>query len=140
MALTDVDKVRILIGLTEQSPFYEILTDEEVEWFLELADGDIIAASIEAGYAVVRFLSQINTKEKFGEVEAWNEVSKQYREAFLIWADDKKTLMLLPKGVMPYAAGVSKADLNASMADCDNPNVTNWLYMNAVEVPCCVVI
>lgn len=140
MALTETDKVRILIGLTEQSPFYEILTDEEVEWFLELADDDVIIASIEAGYAVCRYLSQINTKEKFGEVEAWNEVSKQYRSSFEIWAEDKRKLILLPKGVMPYAAGISKADLNASMADCDNPNVTNWLYMNAVEVPYYVVI
>ena len=44
------------------------------------------------------------------------------------------------KGFNVAAAGISKADINASMADGDNPNVTNWLYMNAVEVPCCVVI
>lgn len=138
MALTNVEAVRLLIGLTERSPFYGLISDEEIGWFLEQSDDNIINASIAAGFAACNFLSQVNTKEKFGDIEAWNEVAREYKKSFALWAEDQKDTNPLPNGVMPWAAGVSVEDLQASMNNPDNPRRLNWLYLNAIEVPWCV--
>lgn len=132
MALSTTEKIRLLIGLSTTSPFTALIADEELEWLYEYNNQDLLLTAKQAAFTLSLQLAQVNTKEKFGDVEAWNEVSKQYLKALQAFIADVKTTLILPKGCLPYAAGISTEDLIASMNDSDNPNLKNWLYMAGV--------
>lgn len=121
MALSDVQYVRILYGDVPRNPFYGtsgILSDEEVEELLFRNSGDVYEAAKIAAMSAAFILSTFNTKEMFGDVEAWNEAARQYRgvlESFI-----KESKYRVPSGLVPWCAGISVSELVSSLTDCDN--------------------
>lgn len=132
MALTEIQMVRVITQDNGRLPFLDegvyILEDEEIELFLELQDGDVLQAARMASHSIALWMSGINTKEIFGDVEMWNETAKNYLNALKLFQSDTTLISVIPKGLIPYAAGTSVRDLAASLADTDNPNIYNWLY------------
>lgn len=132
MALTNIEKVRVLIQDNGKLPFLDegtyILQDEEIEMFLELQNDDLLQAARMAAYSCALFISTVSTKELYGDVEVWSEASKQYLKALQAFTSDKALLSVIPKGVMPYAAGVSVNNYLDSINDSDNPRLYDWLY------------
>ena len=132
MALTNIEKVRVLIQDNGKLPFLDegtyILQDEEIEMFLELQNDDLLQAARMAAYSCALFISTVSTKELYGDVEVWSEASRQYLKALQAFTSDKSLISVIPKGVMPYAAGVSVNDYLNSINDLDNPRVYDWLY------------
>lgn len=132
MALTNIEKVRVLIQDNGKLPFLDegtyILQDEEIEMFLELQNDDLLQAARMAAYSCALFISTVSTKELYGDVEVWSEASRQYLKALQAFTSDKSLISVIPKGVMPYAAGVSVNDYLNSINDPDNPRVYDWLY------------
>lgn len=119
MALTDIEKVRLLIGDVSTSPFYMLFTDIEIQEFLDLNGGNVLQAARMAAIAASMQLAGYSTRERTGDIEVWNSLSTQYLKALqnLI---DTPTGYTLPSGLMPYAAGISWTDVCANNNDTDN--------------------
>ncbi len=62
MALTPIEQVRLLIGDTPSSPFYPLYTDEEIQQFLDLNNGNVIAAARMAAISASFILAGWSTR------------------------------------------------------------------------------
>lgn len=119
MALTDVEKVRILIGDVEGSPFYQLFTDDEIQAFLDLNGGNVMQAARMAAIAASMQLAGYSSRERTGDIEVWSNLSTAYLKALQNLIDSPSGYTL-PNGLMPYAAGISWADICANNATEDN--------------------
>ena len=129
MALTLIEQARLYIyDLPANEQFYPLFTDEEWQFFLDQANDDPLKAARSAAKSSFFKFATLNSKEKYGDVEAWNNAYQSYKDAVYTFANDTSLFGLVPNGAMPYAAGVSVSDLEASRADVDNPRVGNTLY------------
>ena len=119
MALTDVEVVRLLIGDVPTSPFYQLFTDEEIQQFLDLNGGNVRQASRMAAIAASMQLAGWTTRERTGDIEVWSSLSTQYLKALENLINDSSSASI-PNGLMPYASGISWADMCANNANPDN--------------------
>ena len=119
MALTDVEVVRLLIGDVPSSPFYQLFTDEEIQQFLDLNGGNVRQAARMAAIAASMQLAGWNTRESTGDISVWNELSTAYLKALDNFINDSSSASI-PNGLMPYASGISWADVCANNANPDN--------------------
>ena len=133
MALTPVQRIRWIIADAEGGKFYPILTNEQIEDALEIFNNDILKTASFCAGAVIRELSQMSTKERYGEVEVWAEDRKLYSDSLKQLQTD--LLVAIPSSFLPYAAGISVDDMTTSAADEDNPRRSSYLYTNTTE--CC---
>lgn len=118
MALTPVEQVRLLIGLTPNSPFYNILSDEEIEWFLEYTNGDIIQAAKLAAISVSFQLSGTPSRERTGDLEIWSNAYNAYRDVL----DDfiKNPAVAIPANLLPWSSSKQLCNLtNIEICDGD---------------------
>lgn len=119
MALTDVEKVRLLIGDVPTSPFYQLFTDEEIQAFLDMTGGNVMQAARLAAIAASLQLAGWTTRERTGDIEVWSSLSTQYLKALENLIKDTSSATL-PNGLMPYAAGISWSDVCANNNTPDN--------------------
>ena len=119
MALTDVEVVRLLIGDTPTSPFYQLFTDEEIQQFLDMNGGNVMQAARMAAIAASMQLAGWTTRERTGDIEVWSSLSTQYLKALENLINDSSSASI-PNGLMPYASGISWADVCANNANPDN--------------------
>lgn len=118
MALTDIEKVRLLIGDVPTSPFYQLFTDEEIQFFIDYA-GSVIQAARMGAISASMQLAGWNTRERVGDIEVWSSLSTQYLKALENLIKDASA-NTLPNGLMPYASGISWEDFDANNANPDN--------------------
>lgn len=123
MALTDIEKIRILIGDTEGSPFYILFNDDEIQAFLDMTGGDVMQAARLAAIAASMQLAGWTTRERTGDIEVWSSLSTQYLKALENLIKDASSATL-PNGLMPYAAGISWSDVQANNNNPDNVRPT----------------
>ena len=119
MALTPEDQIRTLIGDVPSSPFYQIFTSEEIEFFLEVNSGNVRQAARMAAIAASIQLAGWNTRESTGDISVWNELSTAYLKALDNFINDSSSASI-PNGLMPYASGISWVDVNTNNANPDN--------------------
>jgi hypothetical protein len=120
VALSDIEAVRLRIGDTPESLFYPLLSDEDIEYCLESNHDSVqLTVPFAASCAYAR-LTQIPVREKVGDVEIWNNVSKEYATFLTMLVKGTGTMGLLGYVAKPYAAGISWADL---LANYGNPDV-----------------
>ena len=119
MALTDVEKVRLLIGDVPTSPFYILFSDEEIQAFLDMNGGNVMQAARLAAIAASMQLAGWTTRERTGDIEVWSSLSTQYLKALENLIKDTSSATL-PNGLMPYAAGISWSDVCANNNNPDN--------------------
>ena len=119
MALTPEDQIRTLIGDVPSSPFYQIFTSEEIEFFLEVNSGNVRQAARMAAIAASMQLAGWNTRESTGDISVWNELSTAYLKALDNFINDSSSASI-PNGLMPYAGGISYADIWTNNANPDN--------------------
>lgn len=134
MALSDVEIVRLRIGDKSPSPFYPLLSDDEIEYVLESVNDDINSAIKICATSAALTLAQMPKREYYDDLVEVETDPKEYLKFLL--AISKDPMFALPSNLKPYAAGISKADLCASMNDPDNPRANNFLY-NSREKGCC---
>lgn len=118
MALTPIQQIRLLIGDIEQSVFYPLFTDEEYQQFLDLNGNSVYSAVRMAAIAASFIIAGWPTRERSGEVELWNALSTNYLKVlgYLI----NNPTQSIPNGLMPWAGGISKAEM---CANDQNPDV-----------------
>lgn len=123
MALTDIEKVRMIVGDVPSNPLYPILADEDYEYLLETTSGDIWQAAIKAAIIISMRIASFPTRERTGDIEVWNEYAKTYLKAL----DNiiNTPVNLLPNLVVPYAGGISKQDMfdNDNNQDNNRPDI-----------------
>lgn len=119
MALTPEEQVRILIGDVPSSPFYQLFTSEEIEFFLEVNGGNVMQAARMAAIAASMQLAGWTSRERVGDIEIWSNLSNAYLKALENLINDKSPGNL-PNGLMPYASGISWEDFCANNANPDN--------------------
>ncbi|MNY17879.1 hypothetical protein D3C86_1512260 [compost metagenome] len=118
MALTLEQQVRLLYGDTTTSPFYPLLTSDEVLWFLEQNSNNVQNAARQAAIAASFQLAGWSTRERTGNIEVWNNLANSYMKALDNFISQKVTT--LPSGLLPYCAGISWSDVEANNANLDN--------------------
>lgn len=118
MALTDVQKVRIIVGDVEGNPLFEILDDETYEYLLETTNGDVWQAAIKAAIIISLRIASYPTRERAGNYEVWNSYSTAYLTA--LQNIIKTPAALLTSRIIPYAGGISKQDMFCNDANQDN--------------------
>lgn len=118
MALTPIESVRLLIGDIPGSPFYPLYTDEQIQEFLDLTNQNIQQAARLAAISASFILAGWSTRERTGDIEVWNSLSTQYLKALENVINNP--ILELPNGMMPYAGGISWADVCANNQNPDN--------------------
>lgn len=118
MALTDVQKVRIIVGDVEGNPLFEILDDETYEYLLETTNGDVWQAAIKAAIIISLRIASYPTRERAGNYEVWNSYSTAYLAA--LQNIIKTPAALLTSRLIPYAGGISKQDMFCNDSNQDN--------------------
>lgn len=118
MALSPIDQVRILIGDTPTSPFYMLFTDEEIQFFLDQNNGNVQLAARMAAISASFQLAGWSSRERTGDIEVWSNLSTAYLAALKNLIDNPITN--LPNGMMPWAGGISWADVCANNSNPDN--------------------
>ena len=120
MALTPVEQVRFLIGLSAGSPFADLVSDDEILWALEKTNGDIVLAARMVAISLSFQLAGWNTRESTGEIEVWNTVSTSYLAALKNFITDPS--VLIPSGLMPWSANSCGGNKLLSIEVCDGDN------------------
>jgi hypothetical protein len=133
MALSDIDAVRLLYGDSSTSPFHPLLSDNEVQWFLDQNNGNIQLAAKQAAVSASFQLAGWSTRERTGSIEIWNNLANSYLKALDNFINQKVTT--LPSGLMPYAAGISWKSVNENNSNPDNvrPALTKISLCSDVE-------
>jgi len=119
VALSAIEAVRLRIGLfNTDNPFYSLISDDQIQYWIDYYDGNLDYAAWKCAICVSLALSSIPTRERIGEVEVWNDISKLYAKALqdMIGANPFTSI---PVGLMPYAAGISWEDICANISDPD---------------------
>lgn len=119
MALTPIEQVRVLCGDTEGSPFYQMLSDDEIQFFLDINGQNVMAAARQAAISISLQLAGWTSRERVGDIEIWSNLSNAYLKALENLINDKSPGNL-PNGLMPYASGISWEDFCANNANPDN--------------------
>lgn len=115
--MTPVEEVRLEIGLLGQA--YQLLSDEEVQYFLNKNNGNIRRASSSAGKTVLFILSQL-VHTKASELESWDhDWFNNYYKTLQMYLNDPNFSFAI-NGAMPYAGGISVADIRANVENYDN--------------------
>jgi len=113
MALTPIQAVRLFIGDSSE-PY--TFTDEDIQYFLDMAGNSVRQASIFAIYAILADLAKNKSvyRETAGHYEVWSNALDWYK----LLLDNINTNPTLGLGsLMPYAAGIDTTDVWDNRAD-----------------------
>lgn len=131
MALSNIELIRVITQDNGNLPFLEegdyILSDDEIDSYLTLQNNDVFLAARMAAYSICLWIGMQSTKQMVGEVEEWYEAGKNYKNTLTLMLTDKSLFNVLPKGMMPYSAGISNKEIIGSLQDLDNPRCFSWL-------------
>lgn len=124
-ANSPTDAVRLLVG--DIYPDIEMLKDVEYQYFLDKYSGNINRASVDAARSIMFVLSRW-TRERTGDIEVYgSDWAKNYRTALLEFI---KNPALSIYNAMPYAGGISKADMIANDQNPDNVRTFAFIGMS----------
>lgn len=109
------DRVRLLVGDIWSD--MEMLTDADYQYFLDKYSQNVNRAALDAARTILFKLARL-TRERTGDIEVYgSEWFKDYRSALELMLKNPDLSISV---VMPYAGGISKADMLANDLDCDN--------------------
>lgn len=117
MTLTLVQEVRLNVGLIGNA--YDLLSDEEIAYYLEKNKNNIRRASLDCGKTVLFILSQL-THTKADVLESWDHdwYNNYYKSLKLYLSDPNYSFAL--SGARPYAGGISVTDIRENVNNSDN--------------------
>lgn len=127
-----ISLTRIYIGDTYTSPFYPVLTDEEIGSILEYRGWDVKKGIRDCAISASMQFAQMTYRERTGDIEVWNNVSLQYQKALQDLINDNNILSL-GVGLMPYFGGISWCEVGKINSNPDQ--VRNALTWESHTVP-----
>lgn len=121
MALSDLQKLKLEIGLSHLESG-EILTDIELQYFIDKNNGSIRRAGLDAAKTMLFILSQYVHERSGVELELWNhDWFNNYMKALKMYINDPNYSIAV-SGANGYAGGISKQDIRDNLNNTDvNP-------------------
>ena len=118
MALTDIQKVKLEVGLSGEAA--DILTDEELTYFLEKNKNSIKKASLDAAKTVLFILSQLVHERSGTELEIWHHTwFENYMKSLELYINNPNFSITIDSA-KAYAGGISVSDIRSNIDNCDN--------------------
>lgn len=116
--LTDIQKVRLEIQ--DNTPGLYLISDDEVQYFLDKNAGSVVRASIDAAKTILFKLS-INSNDSTVDIFSikGSKAAEQYRLALALFIKDP-TLNPLYNNIQGYVGGISKTDMLNNFTDDNN--------------------
>ena len=116
MALTDIEKVRIEYGDTDIT--LPLLSNEEIQYFLDKNNSSIRLASIECARVALFALSRISDEQVSIFSIKGSKSAAEYREALKLFINNA-SLNPTFSTAQGYAAGISVSDMAIYTSDLD---------------------
>lgn len=118
-----VDRIRLNVGDIWDD--MEYLTDADYQYFLDAADGNERRATMDAVRAILFKLTRM-TRERTGDIEVYGgDWFSNYMKALQLILKDPNISISL---AVPYAGGISRADMQANRSDPDNFRIGIGIY------------
>lgn len=117
------DAMYVELGLTD--PLQQLLQDEEADYYLARANGDVVQGSVQAARMILFKLAQ-NSRFRNDTLEVFADQYKQWQQALQMYiaANDaestKKSIGIAVNKAQGFAGGISVADYNANLMNADN--------------------
>lgn len=118
MAFTDIQMLRLEVADTDIN--FPILSDDEYAYLLEKNNDSMRTAALDAARIILLKLS-INSGDQTVDIFSvkGSKAAEQYRESLKLFLKNPDLNPVLNKA-MPYAGGISKADMAENIANPDN--------------------
>lgn len=117
MALTDIQKVKLEIGLVAQAA--DLLSDTELQYFLDKNNGSVKKASLDAAKTVLFTLTPF-THEKNEILEVWGHTwFENYMAALKLYLSNPNYSLAIDSA-KAYAGGISVTDIRNNIDNSDN--------------------
>lgn len=117
MAFTDVTAIRLEIGLVSEA--VDVLSDEELQYFLDKHNGSVKRASLDAAKTVLFILSQF-THERSDMLEIWGHTwFENYMKSLQLYLNNPNFSINIDSA-RAYAGGISKTDIRSNIDKEDN--------------------
>lgn len=117
MALTDVEKIKLELGLVDEAS--DILGDEEIAYFLEKNNNSIRKASLDVAKTVL-FILSTRVHEKIEMLEIWGHTwFENYMKTLQMYINDPNYSIAL-ESAKAYAGGISVSDIRNNINNPDN--------------------
>lgn len=121
MALTEIQKLKLEIGLTGDAA--DLLTDDEITYFIEKNSNSIKRASLDAAKTVLFMLSQQLHERSGTELEIWGHTwFENYLQTLKLYINNPNYNIGVEQA-KAYAGGVSIADIQSNVSNTDNLTV-----------------
>lgn len=118
MALTDVEKLKLEIGLSSQAA--DILSDAEIQYFLDKNNNSVKKASLDAAKTVLFILAQLVHERSGSELEIWNHTwFENYMKVLQLYITNPNFSVALEQAKV-YAGGISVTDIRNNVENSDN--------------------
>lgn len=119
--LTDIEKIKTELGLLGEAE--SLLTDAEIQYFLDKNKGSIKKASLDVAKTVLFLLSQQVHERSGVELELYNnQWFENYLQAIKLYLSDP-TYTIAISSAKAYAGGISIADIRNNVENPDNLNL-----------------
>ena len=117
MALTNIEKLKLEIGLVDEAS--DILSDEEIAYFLEKNNNYIRKAALDAAKTVL-FILSTRVHEKIEMLEIWGHTwFENYMKTLQMYINDPNYSIAL-ESAKAYAGGISVSDIRSNINNHDN--------------------
>ena len=117
MALTPVSEIKLNLGLVGNAA--NILTDDEIQYFLNKNNGSVKKASLDVAKTVLFILSQL-VHEKNDVLEIWNHTwFENYMKSLQLYLSNPAYSLAIDSA-KAYAGGISIADIRDNINNADN--------------------
>ena len=117
MALTDIQKIKLELGLVDEAS--DILSDEEITYFLEKNNNSVRKASLDAAKTVL-FILSTRVHEKIEMLEIWGHTwFENYMKTLQMYINDPNYSIAL-ESAKAYAGGISVSDIRSNINNPDN--------------------
>ena len=117
MALTGIQKIKLELGLVDGAS--DILSDEEIAYFLEKNNNSIRKAALDAAKTVL-FILSTRVHEKIEMLEIWGHTwFENYMKTLQMYINDPNYSIAL-ESAKAYAGGISVSDIRSNINNPDN--------------------
>lgn len=121
MALTDVQKIKLELGLFGEAD--DILTDDEISYFLEKNNNNIKKACLDTAKTVLFYLAQLIHERSTADLEMWNHTwYENYMKTLEMYINNPSYNIDITS-LKPYCGGISIADIRDNINNEDNLTV-----------------
>ena len=118
-----IDRIRLNVGDIWDD--FEMLADADYQYFLDAAGGNENRATMDAARAILFKLTRM-TRERTGDIDVYgSEWFNNYMKALQLILKDPNIAISL---AVPYAGGISRADMQDNRCDPDNFRVGVGVY------------